>query len=305
MTSALPRPILIAGPTASGKSALALRMAEALNGIIVNTDALQVYDCWQVLTARPPAEDLARAPHRLYGHVGYAQPYSVGNWLREVERLLASDRPLIFVGGTGLYFQALTQGLAEIPATPAPVRAEGDALLAAEGLDVFRHYLAQHDPDLFARMDTQNPARLQRAWEVHRATGRALSAWQAETGPPLVAEDAALTLSLVSDPDWLGQRIDRRLGMMLEEGALEECRAILPRWQPSLPASRALGAAEFTAALRGELTLDDALARARTATRQYAKRQRTWFRSKMRSWHQVESESLTRKGRIEDIISMA
>ncbi|MEO0911568.1 MAG: tRNA (adenosine(37)-N6)-dimethylallyltransferase MiaA [Pseudomonadota bacterium] len=300
-----PRHILIAGPTASGKSGLALRLAEALDALIVNADALQVYGCWQVLTARPSAADLAIADHTLYGHVVYTAPYSVGAWLRDVAPLLAGTRRLIFVGGTGLYFQALTHGLAEVPATPQHIRAEGDALLAAEGRPAFQAYLAEHDPQLFARMDRQNPARLQRAWEVHRATGRPLSAWQEETGQPLIDGNACLKLSLVSDPNWLRERIDVRLEQMLEDGALEECRSLLPVWDPGLPASRALGAAEFISVLRGERDLDGALDAAKTATHQYAKRQRTWFRSKMSDWDQISGEMLQDPQAINRIISMA
>ncbi len=299
------RHILIAGPTASGKSALALHLAEKTGALIVNTDALQVYACWQILTARPPAEDLARADHALYGHVVYEAAYSVGDWLRECAALVAENRRLIFVGGTGLYFRALTQGLADIPATPPEIRAEGDAMLAANGPAPFRAYLAKHDPALYARMDQNNPARLQRAWEVHQATGRPLSTWQGETGPALVDETNSKKLVLTSDPNWLRERIDARFDDMVNAGAMEECRAVLPDWQPALPASRALGAREFMAVLRGEKALEDAIAEAKIATHQYAKRQRTWFRSNMCGWHQVESEKLAMKDELKRITSMA
>lgn len=279
-------------------------MAEALGGVIVNADALQVYGCWRILTARPPIEDENRAKHALYGHIGYEEAYSVGAWLRDVAPLIASGQRLIFVGGTGLYFQALTQGLAHIPAIPPEIRAEGDALLAKEGREAFQTYLAAHDPALFARMDTQNPARLQRGWEVHRATGRPLSMWQNKTGAPLIDPSSCLQILLISDPAWLRQRIDVRLEQMLAEGALEECKALLPHWQPELPASRALGAPDFVSTLLGEQNLEQALRNAKTATHQFAKRQRTWFRSKMADWTQIESETLGDEHTIKELISM-
>jgi tRNA dimethylallyltransferase len=172
------QPVLIAGPTASGKSALALEIAEASGGVIVNADALQVYDGWRVLTARPGPEEEARAPHSLYGHVPFEAEYSVGDWLRALAPLLQADQRPIIVGGTGLYFRALTEGLAEIPPIPPEIRAEAEALPAEDLLS----WLRAHDPDTVARIDTQNPARLRRAWEVLCGTGRPLSAWQAETG---------------------------------------------------------------------------------------------------------------------------
>lgn len=276
--------VLIAGPTASGKSALALEIAAAQGGVIVNADALQVYANWRILTARPPEADLGRAPHRLYGHIGREEVYSAGHWLRQATALIgAGDRP-IFVGGTGLYFMALTEGLAQVPAVPAEVRAEADARLAAEGAAAL---VAELDPETRSRIDIANPARVQRAWEVLRATGRGLAAWQAETGPPALPRAAAAAFVLDADRDWLGARIDSRFDMMMAAGALDEVRAELPYWQPARPSSRAIGAAELVAHLRGECTLDAAVAAARIATRQYAKRQRTWFRSRMRDWQPI------------------
>lgn len=287
------RSILIAGPTASGKSALALRMAEAVGGTVVNADALQVYACWRVLTARPSPADEALVPHRLYGHVDMHDPYSVGAWLRDVAAL--KDAPLVFVGGTGLYLTKLTQGLAPIPSIPQAVRAEGNAL-ARGGSEAFLRYLTAHDPETMTRIDVKNPARLQRAWEVHRATGRALSEWQRATPPPLVDPAHALCLNVVSDPSWLRARIDTRFDAMLASGALDEVRTQASDWDPSRPSAKALGAAELMAALEGRMTLEEAVAAAKTATHQYAKRQRTWFRSNMRDWHQIRSERLERDG---------
>ena len=277
-------PVLIAGPTASGKSGLALKLAERQGGVIVNADALQVYACWRVLTARPSAADEALVPHRLYGHVGRDQDYSVGHWLREVAQVLASDARPIIVGGTGLYFTALTAGLAAIPAIPAMVRAEGDARRRAGDV---AGMLAGLDPATRAAIDPQNPARVQRAWEVLRATGRGLADWQAATGPALLPLARAQALVLAPDPAWLGARIDARFDAMMAAGALDEVRAQLPHWNPAQPSARAIGARELVAYLRGEIGRDHAVALARIASRQYAKRQRTWFRSRMAGWPAV------------------
>ena len=277
-------PVLIAGPTASGKSGLALKLAERQGGVIVNADALQVYACWRVLTARPSAADEALVPHRLYGHVGRDQDYSVGHWLREVAQVLASDARPIIVGGTGLYFTALTAGLAAIPAIPAQVRAEGDARRRAGDV---AGMLAGLDPATRAAIDSQNPARVQRAWEVLRATGRGLADWQAATGPALLPLARAQALVLAPDPAWLGARIDARFDAMMAAGALDEVRAQLPHWNPAHPSARAIGARELVAYLRGEIGRDHAVALARIASRQYAKRQRTWFRSRMAGWPAV------------------
>jgi tRNA dimethylallyltransferase len=274
------RPVLIAGPTASGKSALALRIAAAQGGVIVNADALQVFANWRVLTARPDAADLAAAPHALYGHVPGDAAYSVGHWLRDLEPLLAQRA--IIVGGTGLYFTALTQGLAEIPATPAAIRAEADAMDRA-GM------LAALDPATAARIDRQNRARVQRAFEVWRTTGRGLAAWQDDTPPPRLPLSDCTALVLDAPKAWLDPRIERRFDAMLATGALDEARANLATWDPALPASRAIGAADLIAHLRGEMTLDQARAAAIVATRQYAKRQRTWFRARMRDWRHLSA----------------
>ena len=277
------RPVLIAGPTASGKSALALAIAETGGGVIVNADALQVYDGWRVLTARPSAQEETRARHLFYGHVPFEAEYSVGDWLRAVTPVLqGADRPII-VGGTGLYFRALTEGLADIPPTPDDVRMAAEArspgdLLADLGRD---------DPRILARIDTQNPARLRRAWEVMATTGRPLSAWQDDTAPPALPLDAALPLVLEADRDWLAARIATRFDAMLVAGALDEARANLPRWDRAGGAAKAIGAPELIAHLRGEITLEAARQAAIIASRQYAKRQRTWFRARMGDWTPV------------------
>ncbi|MCE8528088.1 tRNA (adenosine(37)-N6)-dimethylallyltransferase MiaA [Ruegeria pomeroyi] len=273
-------PVLIAGPTASGKSALALEIAERFGGVIVNADASQVYNCWRAISARPSPEEEARAPHRLYGHLPYDAPYSAGHWLREVTPLLdGPDRPII-VGGTGLYFTALTEGMAEIPATPPDIRAEADAL----PLDTL---LAGIDPATAAGLDRMNRARVQRAWEVERATGRALHLWQADTPPPPLPLARTVPLVLEVDKLWLWDRIARRFDQMLDEGALAEVAAMADRYDPALPAFKAIGVPELMAHLRGEITLDAARERASIATRQYAKRQRSWFRARMGNWHRL------------------
>lgn len=279
-------PVLIAGPTAAGKSALALELALREGREVVNADALQVYANWRVLTARPGPAEEAVAPHRLYGHVPRAEAYSVGRWLRELAPILAAARaegraaPVI-VGGTGLYLTALTEGLAEIPETPPEIRAEARTRLAERGL---AGLAAELDPETRARLDLANPMRVLRAWEVARATGRGLAWWQARTPPPLVPPGHAQRFVVAAGRDWLAERIDRRFDSMLAHGALEEARANLPGWDPALPSAKAIGAAELIAHLQGRLTLAEAAAAAKTATRQYAKRQRSWFRSRMRSW---------------------
>ncbi|RQP04932.1 MAG: tRNA (adenosine(37)-N6)-dimethylallyltransferase MiaA [Paracoccus sp. BP8] len=278
------RHVLIAGPTASGKSALALQIAETQGGTVVNADALQVWSCWRVLTARPPAEDEARAPHALYGHVAPGRLYSVGEWLSEVAALRGR---LIVVGGTGLYLNALTRGLAVIPPTPPEIRARADALLREP--DGLAQMIAGLDSPTRARIDLQNPVRVQRAWEVLRTTGRGIAAWQAETPPPLIAPDAAHRLVLQSDRDWLAGRIARRFRLMLDQGALEEARAMLPHWTPDALWAKAIGAPELVAHLQGALGLDEAAERAITATRQYAKAQRSFFRGRMRDWRWIET----------------
>lgn len=275
-------PVLIAGPTASGKSALAMDIAGRDGRLIVNADALQVYENWRILTARPSVGDEALLPHALYGHIDRDQSYSVGHWLREVAPLLA--RPVVIVGGTGLNFNALTRGLAEVPAIAPDIRAEADARRAAEG---HMPLLAELDPATAARIDPLNPVRVQRAWEVQRATGRGLAAWQDDTPPPLLPLSRAEALVLVPDVPWLNTRIDRRFRQMLADGALEEARANLTAWNPKLPSSKAIGAPELIAHLKGEIPLELAVETATLASRQYAKRQRTWFRSNMKSWRQV------------------
>lgn len=281
------KPLLIAGPTASGKSACALRAARGYGALIVNADASQVYDGWRALTARPSAEDEAASPHALYGHVDPARRYSVGDWLRDVRgataRAAAEGLRVIFVGGTGLYFKALTEGLAEIPQPPAEIRAAVDARLKAEGVAALAGDLSRRDPETAASTDLRNPMRVVRALEVLEATGRGLASWRAETPPPLVPDYE--TLLLTPEREALYARCDARFDAMLADGALEEARAMAARGlDPALPAMKAVGAPELFAHLRGEITLEEAGALAKQATRNYAKRQMTWMRNQMRDW---------------------
>ena len=279
-------PILIAGPTASGKSALALEIAERRGGRIINADALQVYDGWRVLTARPSVADAVRAPHALYGHVPFEGDYSAGQWLRDVVPLLREGPRAIILGGTGLNFAALTEGLADIPPTPPAIRARADALpLAAMLADLDRE-----DPVIAARIDRANPMRVQRAWEVLRATGRPLSEWQAETPAPTLPLDACQPLLLEAEPGWLNARIETRFDQMLAAGALEEARAVLPLWDKAKGARKAIGGPELIAHLRGEISLEAAREAAIIGSRQYAKRQRTWFRARMGNWRRISAD---------------
>ncbi|MHA6262051.1 tRNA (adenosine(37)-N6)-dimethylallyltransferase MiaA [Arenibacterium sp. CAU 1754] len=274
------KPVLIAGPTASGKSALALRIANETGGVIVNADASQVYGCWQIITARPSPEETAQAPHALYGHVHWEADYSAGHWLREVREVLSRNQRPIIVGGTGLYFSALTTGMADIPPTPPHIRAAADDMALAE-------LLADLDTATAARIDVLNRARVQRAWEVQKATGRSLASWQSDTPPPALAIADTVPLVFDVDKNWLQARIERRFDQMLKLGALDEVRAMLESYDPTKPAFRAIGVPELVAYLKGEMTLDQARAQATISTRQFAKRQRTWFRSKMGLWQKI------------------
>ncbi|MCE0504943.1 tRNA (adenosine(37)-N6)-dimethylallyltransferase MiaA [Roseivivax sp. GX 12232] len=281
------RPVLIAGPTASGKSGLALRIAEAQGGVIVNADAIQVFSDWRVLTARPAPADEARAPHALYGHVPGHEPYSVGAWLREAAPYLEAGPRPIFVGGTGLYFTALTRGLAQIPPIPQAIREEAMARLEADGPEAL---LPEIDAETARGIDRQNPMRVQRAWEVLRATGRGLAAWQADTPPPLLPLARAQAFVIGADKGWLTPRIATRFEQMIAEGALDEAKTNAPGFTTALPSAKAIGARELIAHVRGEMSLEDAMTRAIIQTRQFAKRQRSWFRSNMAGWRWLDPE---------------
>ena len=287
-----PQAILIAGPTASGKSALAVALAERVGGAVVNADSMQVYAELSILTARPGDADLARAPHALYGHVPATEPYSVGRWLedagREIVAAQSAERVPIVVGGTGLYFEALLNGLSPVPPIPPAIRARWRAQAQRLGPERLHAELAGSDPAMAARLRPSDPQRLTRALEVLEATGRSLAVWQAEVGAPVVARDQALCLVLAPERATLYARCEARFDDMLAAGALAEAEALMAqKLPPSLPAMRATGLRELMAHLRGELTLAQATEAAKAETRRYAKRQETWIKSRMAGWTRV------------------
>jgi tRNA dimethylallyltransferase len=280
------RAVLIAGPTASGKSGLALSLADELGSVIVNADSMQVYRELRILTARPTPEEEARVPHRLYGHVDAAEAYSVGRWLRDVEPVLAeaarAGRLPILVGGTGLYFKALTQGLAAIPPVPATLRAGLRVRLAAEGAPALHAELGECDPESAAKIRPQDGVRIARALEVFRVTGRTLSDWHRAGMPAFVDPDATVSVFLNPDRTELYRRIDARFEAMIAAGALEEVRALdACGLDPLSPAMKAHGVPWLREVLAGRLMLAAAAIEAKQDTRRYAKRQFTWFRHQL------------------------
>ena len=289
--------ILIAGPTASGKSALALRLAAELDGVIVNTDSMQVYSVLDRLTARPRPEDLLRAPHELYGHVHPSEVYSTGRWLREVRELIATDalrdRRPIFTGGTGLYFKALTEGLARTPDIPAEVREGWRARLAVEGAPALHQVLTERDPRAAARIRPSDGQRIVRALEVFSTSGRSIVDWQADRGEALVSSERATMIVIEPDRAELAARIERRFAAMIEEGAIAEVEALLALDLPdSMPAMKAIGVAELRAVIEGRASEAEAVEKAAAATRQYAKRQSTWFRNQLGpEWRRISDIS--------------
>jgi tRNA dimethylallyltransferase len=282
---------LIAGPTASGKSALALALAEATGGEIVNADSMQLYAGLRVLTAGPSPEETARAPHHLFGTVDPADGWSVGRWLRAATGVLAEirarGRDAVVVGGTGLYFRALTKGLADVPAVPAEARRAAEAEYDAMGEAAFRARLAVPDPAAAIRIAPGDRQRLVRAWEVYAATGTPLTDWQA-TGQPALEAGAWTAVALEPPRAALYARCDARLRDMIAAGALDEVRALMARdLDPNLPAMKAVGVRELAAHLAGEASLDAAVAAAQQETRRYAKRQTTWMRGQMSDWPRI------------------
>jgi tRNA dimethylallyltransferase len=288
-----PGPILIAGPTASGKSALALERAEACGGVVINADSMQVYAELSILSARPSVQDEARAPHRLYGHVPASEAYSVARWLEDVARVLAeataSGRRPIIVGGTGLYFQALTEGLSPLPPIPADLREHWRRLSQQVEPAALHAMLRDRDPVMADRLSPSDAQRITRALEVLEATGRSLAEWQMVRARPLVDLTSA-ECWLVSRPRGeLHRRCDQRFDLMMQAGALQEVSALMQlRLPPTLPAMRALGVRPLAAHLEGRLPLEVAVARAKVETRQYVKRQETWARRYMADWQRYE-----------------
>ncbi len=289
MTSKPVKVVLIAGPTASGKSALALELAEMLGGTIVNADSMQVYRDLRIITARPAPEEEARAPHRLYGHVDAAENYSVGRWCRDVGEALAeidqAGRIPILIGGTGLYFRALTAGLAAVPAIPAEIRSQVRARLAGEGIRSLYAELIACDTRTANRLMPNDRARITRALEVILATGRSLSDWHREGMQALVDPARAAKVFLTCERKELVARIETRFAGMLEAGAPGEVKALaLRKLDPLLPAMKAHGVPWLLRHLAGEISLDEAAAGGIMDTRRYAKRQLTWFRNQMKDW---------------------
>lgn len=277
--------ILIAGATASGKSELALRIAACSGGVIVNADAVQVYENWRILSARPSPEDEEAAPHRLYGHLPSDAPYSAGNWLRDVKALLQSEHRLIIVGGTGLYFLALTEGLVDLPPIPDTIRQEAQERLQNDGLEAL---LDEISKDTLGSIDPQNPMRVMRAWEVEKATGRSLRSWQKDTPPPLLPLESTTPLLMDLDKELLNSRISQRFDIMLKVGLMEEVAKNAQSFDPDHPSHKAIGAVDLISVHKGTLALDLASEKIKIATRKFAKRQRTWFKARMVHWNRLD-----------------
>jgi tRNA dimethylallyltransferase len=290
-------PILLAGPTTSGKSALALRLAQAHGGVIINADSMQVYHDLRIITARPTPAEEATVPHRLYGHVDAAENYSVGRWCVDATAALAEARRSglrpILVGGTGLYFKALTRGLAAVPLVPGEVRAAVRARLKDEGIAPLYEELRQRDPASAERLMPGDRSRITRALEVVLATGRSLTDWHRDGMKPAVDAAAAIKIFLKVEREELYRRIDARFDAMLAEDALEEVRMLAARGlDPTLPAMKAHGVPWLIRHLNGELTLEEAAEGGKRDTRRYTKRQGTWFRHQLPDWCWVAPEEV-------------
>jgi tRNA dimethylallyltransferase len=299
---AKPDVIVVTGPTASGKSALALALAERRRGTVINADAMQTYDAFPILTAQPSAEERARVPHALYGILPLAETLTAARWSAlasaEIELCRLAGRLPILCGGSGLYLRTLIQGIAAIPDVPAAIRERTNAEWQALGADAFRARLGERDRDIVARLKPGDRQRHVRAWEVLEATGRPLSAWQEAKGKP--APWTFATVLLTPERGWLRERIDRRFDGMLEAGVVAEARAVFDRVPGSAsPGLKAHGAPELFRHFRGELSLENARRIAVDHTRQYAKRQMTWFRHQLTPDLVVEPEANQDLGPIE------
>jgi len=290
-----PKAILIAGPTASGKSALALALAERVGGVIINADSMQVYRDLRILTARPTLEEEKRVPHLLYGHVDAAENFSVGRWLLDARAALteaeAARRLPLFVGGTGLYFKALTQGLSAVPPVPPEVRKRVRGEAEGTAAPDLHARLAVADPRTAARLRPSDRQRILRALEVFTATGRPLAEWQELPGVPLLKPAETISVFLAIDRATLHARIDARFDAMMAAGALEEVKHLAERaLDPSLPVMTAYGVPWLMRHLAGGISLEQAAAGGKADTRRYSKRQETWFRNQMQGWKRVEAE---------------
>ena len=288
--------VLIAGPTASGKSALALELAQKTGGVVINTDSMQVYRDLRVITARPTPAEEAQVPHRLYGHVDAGVNFSAGAWVTDVAKILAethaAGRLPIFTGGSGLYFKALTTGLSAVPPIAAEVRESVRARLERDGVEALHAELARRDPALAERLKPRDRARIARALEVVEATGRALTDWHREGLPPLLPSGEFSALFLAPERDLLYARIDARFDAMLAGGALDEVAALAARnLDPLLPAMKAHGVPALIRYLKGEISREAAAETGRADTRHYAKRQFTWFRHQLPEFEWVAPEA--------------
>jgi tRNA dimethylallyltransferase len=290
------RAVFIAGPTASGKSALAFELAQRIDGVIINADSMQVYRDLRIITARPTQAEEAQVPHLLYGFVDAAENYSVGRWCRDAEEALNNvidrGRVPIFVGGTGLYFKALTTGLAAVPPIPADIREQVRGRMQRDGAPALHSELARLDPATAQRVTVNDRSRISRALEVVLTTGRPLSDWHLEGQPPIIDPTRAAKLFVTGERKELVRRIEARFAMMLKAGALEEVRALVARrLDPSLRAMKAHGVPWLIRHLDGAISFEEAAAGAVMDTRRYAKRQLTWFRNQMKDWPWGASEN--------------
>ncbi|KJC41647.1 tRNA (adenosine(37)-N6)-dimethylallyltransferase MiaA [Bradyrhizobium sp. LTSP857] len=289
--------VLIAGPTASGKSALALELALATGGVVINADSMQVYRDLRIITARPTGAEEARVPHRLYGHVDAAVNFSAGAWVSDAAKALeeaqTEGRLPIFIGGTGLYFKALTAGLSVVPPIPAELREDVRARLERNGVEALHAELAARDPRAAERLNVRDRTRIARALEVIEATGRSLLDWHHEGQPPLLPKDSFRAVFLAPEREELYARIDVRFDAMLGAGALNEVERLGARsLDPLLPAMKAHGVPALIRHLRGEISLDEAATIGRADTRHYAKRQFTWFRHQLPEFEWVKPEEV-------------
>jgi tRNA dimethylallyltransferase len=293
------RVLLIAGPTASGKSAAALALAQSFGSTIVNADSMQVYRDLKILTARPAPDEERLAPHRLFGAIDGAVNFSVGQWARAAREVLADigEGPIIFVGGTGLYFRALTEGLSDIPPVPEAVRAAVRSRAEGRATGELHDELQALDPETAARLTASDRQRILRALEVMASTGRPLASFLGARAKPTLGPREWAGLYLAPDRADLGQRIDARFDAMLARGALDEVAALTRRrLDPALPVMRAHGVPHLAAHLEGRLTLDEAAARSKLDTRHYAKRQFTWARHQLSGFKWVAPEEAVEEG---------
>ena len=278
------KPILLVGPTASGKSKIAMSLAIKLGRHIVNADSLQVYSNWRILTARPTIKDEEIIPHHLYGHKAPDEEYSVGHWLRDLSNILTTNKKVIIVGGTGLYFSALTGGLANIPKISDETKIISKKRFLKYGI---QDLLKDLDKETLESIDINNQMRVIRAWEVLKETGKSLNKWQSKTGSPILPLTKCQPLVINPDKNDLDKKIKMRFEEMVKMGALDEARKNLDMWNQDIIASKAIGASELISYLKNEISLDEAITNASIATRQYAKRQRTWIKARMKQWDDV------------------